>query len=958
MALENIRKHIILDVSKNRYVVVVIKQYDKDTREIIVKVTEDGKPYPINNTIVPRFKCQKTDGTKIYNDCTILENGDVKIDITEQLTIVAGMHDCELVLYDATSNAVLHTMSFIVNVKDSVFPDDEVVSSDEFNALQEALLKADSLNVDVIKKDIKDVKQSLTEHTQDTDNPHNVTKSQIGLENVDNTSDANKPVSTAQQNALDLKVNITDYEFKIAELERQDTLNSQATTNAYTKAQQAENDLESHINLSFNPHNVTAEQVGLGNVDNTADVDKPVSTAQQKALDLKEDIENVIGENLLEFPYYNNTMTSNGITFTVNADGSVTANGTASAATNFIFTHRIDNKVILPKGTYTVSGCPSGGGSNSYYLQIAKTLNNSFYLIGADTGKGFTFTLEEETDILIAIYIASGVTVSNLVFKPMLEVGSVAHPYQPYNLSKKGLVEQMIADNILPYPYKETTHTQNEVLWTDLGDGRVRANGTNTHASSASQFYFNQDTPINLKPNTTYTLSGCPSGGTASTYAMRIFLNYGVEGQVVYRDIGNGVTFTTPSNYQHCRIMIDVYAGATANNLTFEPMLEVGTVIHPYQPYNLSRQKLRNDIDAIGTGGGGSNTAYATCSTAAATSEKVVTIDGNENWMLQKGSIVVVKFTNTNTATNCTLNVNNTGAKQVWYNNGVNTSNSNVLFGYANRYITYMYDGTYWVWIGQGYNTTYNNATLGQGYGTCTTAEATTAKVVTLSNYSLTVGGIVSVKFTYAVPASATMNINSRGAKNIFYRGSAITANVIKAGDIATFIYDGTQYHIISIDRGINNMLTTSDVVDNVTSTSTTLPLSANQGKALNDRIDSLQPLCYSLARNTDIGVLTTTQTTYNTFNSRKFSDYGMILFTIGASNTDVRATLVISRKVFDGSDGANPRTLYIDCWSNSGQTFNQVIVKWVSDTSFIAYLATSGTVTKYLNIYGVKVAT
>ena len=42
-------------------------------------------------------------------------------------------------------------------------------------------------------------------HTSNTSNPHSVTKSQVGLGNVDNTSDANKPVSTAQQTALDLK---------------------------------------------------------------------------------------------------------------------------------------------------------------------------------------------------------------------------------------------------------------------------------------------------------------------------------------------------------------------------------------------------------------------------------------------------------------------------------------------------------------------------------------------------------------------------------------------------------------------------------------------------------------------------------------------------------------------------------------------------------------------------------
>lgn len=49
----------------------------------------------------------------------------------------------------------------------------------------------------------------ITAHVGRTDNPHSVTKSQVGLGNVDNTSDANKPISSATQTALNGKVNIT-----------------------------------------------------------------------------------------------------------------------------------------------------------------------------------------------------------------------------------------------------------------------------------------------------------------------------------------------------------------------------------------------------------------------------------------------------------------------------------------------------------------------------------------------------------------------------------------------------------------------------------------------------------------------------------------------------------------------------------------------------------------------------
>lgn len=209
------------------------------------------------------------------------------------------------------------------------------------------------------------------------------------------------------------------------------------------------------------------------------------------------------------------------------------------------------------------------------------------------------------------------------------------------------------------------------------------------------------------------------------------------------------------------------------------------------------------------------NIAYATCDTEATVSSKIITISSNQNWQLKAGAIICVKYSITNTASNCTLNVNNTGSKQVWFNNAVNTGSSNMVFGYANRHVWYIYDGTYWVWMGHGtdINTTYSNASLGQGYGTCSTAQATTAKVVTLSSYALVVNGIVAVKFTYAVPASATMNINSKGAKAIYYKGKAITAGIINAGDIAVFIYNGSQYHLLAIDSFNSNTSGNNSIV-------------------------------------------------------------------------------------------------------------------------------------------------
>ncbi|MDE7309821.1 MAG: phage tail protein [Lachnospiraceae bacterium] len=79
-----------------------------------------------------------------------------------------------------------------------------------------------------------------------------------------------------------LYVAYDDYENTIKNL-KQDL--QEENERAQTAEETNKNSLVNHVSDKTNPHKVTKAQVGLGNVDNTADMDKPVSTAQQEALD-------------------------------------------------------------------------------------------------------------------------------------------------------------------------------------------------------------------------------------------------------------------------------------------------------------------------------------------------------------------------------------------------------------------------------------------------------------------------------------------------------------------------------------------------------------------------------------------------------------------------------------------------------------------------------------------------
>lgn len=91
---------------------------------------------------------------------------------------------------------------------------------------------------------------------------------------------------------------------------------------------------------------------------------------------------------------------------------------------------------------------------------------------------------------------------------------------------------------------------------------------------------------------------------------------------------------------------------------------------------------------------------YGTCSTAADTVAKVVSLD---NFVLETGSRISVKFTYANSVANPTLNVNSTGAKAIYYNGG--TMNSTSEYWLAGSIMDFIYDGTHWVMMGVSKNT-------------------------------------------------------------------------------------------------------------------------------------------------------------------------------------------------------------------------------------------------------------
>ena len=167
---------------------------------------------------------------------------------------------------------------------------------------------------------------------------------------------------------------------------------------------------------------------GKSTQDGTPTPDAPIEIVSVENPEVK-----IHGKNLL--PVIEKQWVYAGVTFVSNEDGSVTANGTTNADEDSTF-HIVtkDEPITLPKGTYLLSGV-NDGSESTYRILIYST--DWTFLTECRTGDA-SFTLEEETDVFVYVWVKRGFTI-NKTFYPMIRLveykDSAYEPYTEQTLS-------------------------------------------------------------------------------------------------------------------------------------------------------------------------------------------------------------------------------------------------------------------------------------------------------------------------------------------------------------------------------------------------------------------------------------------------------------------------------------------------------------------------------------------
>lgn len=316
------------------------------------------------------------------------------------------------------------------------------------------------------------------------------------------------------------------------------------------------------------------------------------------------------GQNLIPYPYDGTEGNTNGITWTVNDDGSVTANGTASkeAQYSLIYPYNLSTMKSLQLGnTYIISdGLTDEQHTNVGYMQLVRYDKNNptNWKYGVSSMKGteiYTANDENTLQYGIRLIIRNGATANNITFKPMLEVGTMSHEYQPTTISNTSLNERLSdqqGQNLIPYPYyRPDSYTNNGITWTVNEDGSVTANGTATATAHYTVFIGK----LGLEIGKNYVLTITTVKGQASLYlANKNKQNINTD-IAACRTVNNSTLsvifkYSQTDDFDRDELGLYIVAGTTLTNCIIKFQLERGTIRHEYQPTTLSNPTLKKEI--------------------------------------------------------------------------------------------------------------------------------------------------------------------------------------------------------------------------------------------------------------------------------------------------------------------------------------------------------------------------
>lgn len=135
--------------SNNNFLFIKGVQYDGyETRYADISLMNNGQPYEIDSEVVcVAIRGSKPDNSSIYNECEIIDENTIRVEITQQMAMIAGKSDYEISVISLLENKTLTSFPFYIVISGSAFKASTVVSSNEYSLLVNKINKVTELTI-------------------------------------------------------------------------------------------------------------------------------------------------------------------------------------------------------------------------------------------------------------------------------------------------------------------------------------------------------------------------------------------------------------------------------------------------------------------------------------------------------------------------------------------------------------------------------------------------------------------------------------------------------------------------------------------------------------------------------------------------------------------------------------------------------------------------------------------
>lgn len=467
----------------------------------------------------------------------------------------------------------------------------------------------DNTSFEELREFIDDLNEASSQYTKYEERMLALEEANAEVESMVGTYDSRITAVQKQVTAIDadvtacedeisaVKNQVTTTNTKIAAVETQAT----AISNRVTGVENQADSLEAFVKGSEEGASVSGEQVLFESTEGAPFEAVTVFSPSQDGIGDPCTAGN--GKNLFPAPDKETSVVSAGITFLRKTDGTIVLNGTSTAVAAIY----LPLPKTIPSGTsmaLSLGNPVAQGGSTTDNSVCIRVTSEGAYVTGikisthmatAAGEQGIMVASETFDAVGVQVRVASGMTLTNFVIKPQIEIGNAVTEYAPYAnirpiVEHTGAALAHCGKNLLPFPYAAKSGTTSGGITFVCGsDGSVTVSGTST----AKMYHYltpyssTHDTGLSL-PAGDYIFSSGLTGGSASTYRIQIS---------IYK---NGVYQREYPVYSGSRTVhvndgefVDMYftcqtGGITLNNLTFRPQLEPGTTATAYEPYKVS----------------------------------------------------------------------------------------------------------------------------------------------------------------------------------------------------------------------------------------------------------------------------------------------------------------------------------------------------------------------------------